>query len=242
MTLETLITPTAVRSVLRSARRRLAGWGGHAGLLALSQLSAHAQVWLVGGAVRDGFLNRGAAIKDFDFIVEGLSDTEIRECLGLYGTLSDNQYGSPRWVPTSGGSCADVIPLSDFRPMNRECHSISEALSQFDFTANAVGINVVTGGLIDDAGGVRDACSRLMRMLRFDFPAGPLPISESLDRNAVLWFRIVHYTSVLGLSVEHSTAEWLNDNMRYLADCALFTHVFFSPNLSALDAIRYIRR
>lgn len=65
-------------------------------------------------------------------------------------------------------------------------------------------------------------------MVRFDFPDGPFILGAPIERNAVLWFRILHYAKHLGLAIEPLTLAWLRRNRGFETQHETFRS-FFGP-------------
>jgi hypothetical protein len=227
-------------SIIRAVaelRDGLERWGGYFAITELLQKHSEAQVFLAGGAVRNVFMGRGFSSKDLDFFVAGVSPKDLDDCFRNRGALVHNQYGSPRWTPANDARSADIIPIREFSPGLWPCADIVDVLAQFDFTANAVALDLRSNVVFDPQNGVRDAEGRVMKMVRFDFPSGPYVFGETLNRNAILWFRIIHYTSILSLSMEPRTREWIAMNRHFLSSLPEFSSRFFDPNVGALDDI-----
>ncbi|MGM9513497.1 hypothetical protein ACS5PK_04505 [Roseateles sp. DB2] len=196
------------------------------------------QVFLAGGVIRQLMTGHGTAPKDFDCFLAGPSVEQAVASLAREGTLHRTPYGAPRWYPQGEPSCyADLIPIADFVPGLWPCEDIVDVLNQFDFTANAVAIDLRSWVTYDPQHGLRDARRRVMRMVRFDYPSGPYIAGASLDRNVVLWFRVIHYASTLALEIEPLTAGWLRQHRRWCSHEAEFARLFFKPDLRALAAL-----
>jgi hypothetical protein len=193
------------------------------------------RIYVAGGAVRNALLGITAVPKDFDFFLQGASITSVIEAFRSNGRLMTTPFGSPRWYPRGNAiQYADLIPIEDFAPGLWPCENIVDVLDQFDFTANAVAFDLRTGEMFDPQNGVRDAKRRVMKMVRFDYPYGPYVPAASLDRNAVLWFRIVHYASVFKLTFEPLTRTWVREHQNYKRHSEEFTQQFFMPDLRSL--------
>jgi hypothetical protein len=219
-------------------RRHLEAWCGYSALEEAMQAFGDLRVYLAGGIVRNALMGTPTASKDLDFFIQGASAAAAIAHFGRRGRLRATPYGAPRWYPSDDKlKYADLIPVADFSPGLWPCEDIVDVLDQFDFTANAVAYDLRTGEAFDPQNGARDAARRVMKMVRFDYPEGPYAPGATLDRNVVLWFRIVHYASVLGLRVETLTREWLLSRRSYESQLDQFTHTFFRPDLRALDAM-----
>jgi hypothetical protein len=221
-----------------NVKRSLDLWCGYPILAEAMRAFQDVQVYLAGGVVRNALMGNSAAPKDFDFFLQGTHVKEAIEHLGLSGRLQSTPYGSPRWYPKNHGNThADLIPVTDFSPGLWACENIVDVLGQFDYTANAVAFDLRTGEAFDPQNGARDAARHVMRMVRFDYPEGPYAPAATLNRNVVLWFRIIHYTSSLELELEPLTRKWLWARRDYEAQRNEFESIFFRPDLRALEKI-----
>jgi poly(A) polymerase len=136
-----------------------------------------AQVYLVGGAVRDAMLGRDT--KDLDFVVRGVPGDALERFLGGLGRVHyvGKTFGVYKFVP-EGWDPSDAIDVA--LPRTEHSESLSGAYREFsvqsdptlrieddlgrrDFTANAMALDVVTGGLIDPYDGKTDLCKRRLR-------------------------------------------------------------------------------
>lgn len=124
-----------------------------------------ARVLLVGGAVRDLFM--GIKPKDIDIEVHGLTLAQLAEVLRTYGAIS--------WVGKSFGvlriSGLDVdwsLPRKDStgrkpRVMVDPHMPIAQAFRRRDLTINAMGLDLVTGELVDPFDGLDDLKNKRLR-------------------------------------------------------------------------------
>lgn len=221
-----------------SIRRHIEEWEGYPVLAEVMQRFDELRLYVAGGAVRNVLMGFTTAPKDFDFFLQGASISSAIDYIGHYGRLQMTPYGSPRWYSAENAKqYVDLIPIADFAPGLWPCENIIDVLNQFDFTANAVAYDLRTGELFDPQNGVRDTERRLMKMVRFDYPDGPYIPSASLERKTVLWFRIVHYASVLGYKFEPLTRKWVCEHQGYEVQRDEFTRIFFPPELRALEGM-----
>jgi len=196
-------------------------------------------VHVAGGVVRDVLMGRDSVSKDWDFFLSGPSVAPAIEHFRRGGKMSATPYGAPRWTPNEeAAEYADLLPIADFVPGLWPCENIVDVLNQFDFTANAVALDLRTGQYFDPQNGARDAARRVMRMIRFDYPDGPYAADAALDRNVVLWFRVVHYASRLGLAIEPITRDWLLARGDQRNHAAAFERQFFAPDLQAWETLQ----
>jgi hypothetical protein len=219
-------------------RQKLEQWYGYPLLMQVMSRFNDVRVYIAGGAVRNVLIDDCADIKDFDFFLQGESVASVIECLGYNGLLQTTPYGSPRWYPLGDEQAyADLIPIADFVPGLWPCEDIIDVLNQFDFTANAIAYDLRTGAILDPQNGIRDAVRRVMKMVRFDYPNGSYLPTAALDRNVILWFRIVHYASTLNFSIEPLTMNWLRERIDYTAQFNDFVRSFFQPDLRVLERV-----
>ena len=126
---------------------------------------AEGKVVLVGGAVRDLFLE--LPIKDLDIEVHGLSFARLEKILERFGFVDiiGKVFGVLRVHPL------DIdwsIPRSDTAGRKPEViidpfMEMKQAFIRRDLTMNAMGINFVTYELIDPFGGLQDIQDKILR-------------------------------------------------------------------------------
>jgi hypothetical protein len=216
-------------------RRQLEQWRGCETLLGALRTFEDLHIYVAGGVIRNVLMGTAIPSKDFDFFLMGESVASAINYFDSYGLLQTTPYGAPRWYPKSElQKYADLIPIADFVPGLWQCENIVDVLAQFDFTANAVAYDLRTGEAFDPQNGARDATRHVMKMIRFDYPEGPYIPGAVLNRNVVLWFRIIHYASTLDLAIEPLTRDWLLARSDYLKYSSEFARLFFIPDLRAL--------
>jgi hypothetical protein len=217
-------------NVARGALRSLEGWEGRFGLHKSMAAIRDIDVYLAGGVVRDAVWGH-RPVKDFDLFVQSENFEPFLHELGKFGQVEFGPFGSPRWHPATGGTYADVISIERFNNGVEKCQTISDALRQFDFTANAIAVSLRTGELYDPLGGVADILEGVMKAVRFDYPNEPISPHETLTRLEILWFRLTHYAHELGLRPDQATAIWLSDNERLSERLSRFSESFFPPKI-----------
>ena len=129
------------------------------------------RVLLVGGAVRDIFLD--LPVKDLDFEVYGLTLEQLHAILEQYGTVSliGKSFGVLRlhgldidWsLPRKDSSGRH--PVVAYDPQM----SYEQAFARRDLTINAMGIDMQTMELIDPYGGQQDLQNKILRAADLDF-------------------------------------------------------------------------
>jgi hypothetical protein len=226
-------------SAFPEIRRRIEAWCGFPTLSAALNAHPDVRIYVAGGAIRNVLMGLEANSKDWDFFLSGSSVDSFVSRLAECGRLERTPYGAPRWhPPQDAAQHADLMPIQDFVPGLWQCEDIVDVLDQFDFTANAVAFDLRTSEPFDPQNGARDAARHIMKMVRFDYPAGPYVAGAPLDRNTVLWFRVLHYASTLQLSIEPLTRNWLLARRDELRHASTFARQFFTPSLHAWEALR----
>jgi tRNA nucleotidyltransferase/poly(A) polymerase len=220
----------AHRLLVRRISTSLNAWEGFETIAAAMRRLTEVDVYLVGGSLRNAVAEIDAPTTDFDFMVQGPQTSEFLEILRSVGALTRGPFGSPRWRRHSDDRVyADVIPVTTFNNGLWHCQDIIDALNQFDFTANAIALDIATHELYDPQNGVRDARARIIRAVRFDYPSEPISDFTEITRNSVLWFRLIHYANKLNFSIDSVTRRWVKANEAYLSDEATFSSLFFPP-------------
>lgn len=219
-------------------RRQLKEWSGFPALVEVMEKYQNLRVYVAGGVIRNVLLGLPCKSKDWDFFLAGPSVNQTNEIFKIYGRLTETPYGASRWYPRNDETqYADLIPVTEFVPGLWRCEDIVDVLNQFDFTANAVAFDLRTHESFDPQNGVRDSARRILRMVRFDYPDGPYIPGATLDRNVILWIRILHYAGVLGLTIEPLTQKWLLSRGDLRSYACEFGRQFFQPNLSVWESL-----
>ena len=124
-------------------------------LIKISEQFPQAQIYVVGGAVRDFLLGR--ASKDLDFVVRGVPAEELEEFLEGMGRINlvGRNFGVFKFVP-SGGDDHNPIDIAlprtehalgtggyhDFEVQSDPELPIEDDLSRRDFTVNAIALDI----------------------------------------------------------------------------------------------------
>ncbi|EKD33143.1 MAG: hypothetical protein ACD_76C00085G0006 [uncultured bacterium] len=138
----------------------------------------NAQIFLVGGAVRDILLERQT--KDFDFVVRGIEAKKIESWLSERGdvALVGRVFGVYKFTP-SGHETDELIDIAlprteqssensqggarDFDVQSDPSLPIEADLSRRDFTINAMAYNIATREIIDPYKGMDDLKNGIIR-------------------------------------------------------------------------------
>lgn len=154
----------------------------HPLLLRLREIASDAELYLVGGTVRDWLLKRET--KDFDFTLkEGAYCLAKRVADSLGGSFVglDKERDTARVVYKE--FCLD---FSGFKGA-----SLKEDLRKRDFTINALGLDLREGRLIDPLAGKKDLEERRIRVISEDsFKEDPLRMLRAVRLAATLSFEV----------------------------------------------------
>lgn len=146
-------------------------------LPALTRRFPQADVYLVGGAVRDAMLGRET--KDLDFVVRGVPGDELERLLSGLGRVNyvGRTFGVYKFVP-AGGDLQEPLDVAlprtehsesltggyrEFAVQSDPMLRIEDDLGRRDYTVNAMALNVLTEDLVDPFGGKDDVCARRLR-------------------------------------------------------------------------------
>ena len=163
------------------------------------------QVWLVGGAVRDHFLQRQSL--DLDFVVAGDALSLARRVAdglgGKYYTL-DLERGAGRVLVSLPGGEERIL---DFTRMQGS--DLQEDLGLRDFTINALALDPHhLDELIDPEGGLKDLKDALLRACR----------SDSIERDPVRALRAVRIASEIEARIDADTIEQIKGARALIID------------------------
>lgn len=213
-------------------------WPGYRTIAILLDTLPDLEICLAGGALRDAFLGRTEPRGDFDLLLAGEPVPEALAIAASDGTVTSTPFGSPRWYPAGCETrYADVMPVVRFDNGLWPCEDVVDVLNQFDFTANAVAVDLRTGRFFDPQNGRRDIGRRVMRAIRFDAPDEPIVRGHPLERNTVLWFRILHYAVKLGFAIEPVTLRWLAAGRANRKQAEVFEREFFTLHKCYLEPL-----
>lgn len=210
---QALITPDHLLTTLGEATSRLID------LIAEHAQAQKANVYMVGGVVRDLWLKRPNL--DVDFVVEGNAIAFARALCEQYGGKIDSfaPFGTAKWLlqasvsDTLGVALSDLPHHLDFATARNEFYahptalptvyqgSIKLDLGRRDFTINTLAVQLspanTYGRVLDYYGGISDLEAGIVRVLH--------SLSFVDDPTRIL--RAVRFSKRLGFSIEPRTAE-----------------------------------
>jgi len=167
------------------------------------------KIYEVGGAVRDRLMNRGAIVKDRDYLVCGIPYRRLSELLKDYGQVdlvgksfgvikftqykNDNRFtfdiALPRREISTGAGHKDF--KVDFDPDLK----VEDDLYRRDFTINAMAVSLENEKLIDPYGGKKDLDEGLIRKVaEISFEDDPLRMLRAIQFAARFEFDIEEKT------------------------------------------------
>jgi poly(A) polymerase len=143
----------------------------------LERVFPEAEIYLVGGAVRD--LLSGRETKDYDFLVRRVAASDLGAFLGRHGKVSwvGKNFGVYKFAP-AGLSLEEPIDVAlprtersfyhtggyrDFEVESDSHLPIEEDLRRRDFTINAIAADLRQKRLIDPHGGLKDLEAGILR-------------------------------------------------------------------------------
>jgi tRNA nucleotidyltransferase/poly(A) polymerase len=169
-------------------------------------LASEANLYLVGGAVRD--LISGMPIRDLDFTVEGNPTRIVRELEkgGAQVTGEDESLRSVELLLSGDVDASISAARDDFysRPGAKfevRFSTIMEDLKRRDFSINAIAISLNTnsrGLLLDPTNGLADLERREIRALSI----------HSFTNQPVRLLRALRYAARMDFKLDSRTAEW----------------------------------
>ena len=158
-------------------------------LLDIIRASTENTFFIAGGTIRDTLSGIDKTIKDIDILLTAEGFENIAGFLSSNGIVVKNQFGTNRWFPQNETNFYyDFIPIPNFYNGLWVCRDITDALNQFDITANAVAFDLFNGRFYNPQNGYDDIKNKVLRAIRFDFPELLVSAEIDISRLSVLWF------------------------------------------------------
>jgi poly(A) polymerase len=174
--------------------------------LAARLAQAGHRAYLVGGSVRDAFLDRGAPDDDIDLATDAHPDVVGEVVQGWadavwlqgqrFGTVGCMKDGYRFEITTFR---ADVYHPESRKPRVAFSDDIETDLSRRDFTVNAMAIALDAPDLVDPHGGLADLAARRLRT--------PLTPEESFADDPLRMLRAARFVAVLGFEPDVAIVE-----------------------------------
>jgi len=184
----------------------------------VQKLAHNAEVYVVGGIVRDAFL--GKESKDVDLIIDGLSIDGILKILKPFGkaSLEGESFSVVKFRPKGWeGEDYDIaVPRVDRKvgkghkgfEVVTDGVTVEDDLLRRDFTINSMAVNVMTGELLDPFNGLRDIKKGVMRATDPNaFVEDPLRI-----------VRGIQFASRFGFDIEPETMKLMQKNSHLIKE------------------------
>ena len=162
------------------------------------------QLFLVGGSVRDAFLER--SVEDYDFATDARPE-RIAEVLdswadvvymvgATFGTVAARKDGFTVEVTTFR---AEVYRDDSRKPHVKFSADIETDLSRRDFTVNAIALSLMDMTPVDPHNGLADLAARVLRT--------PLDPAVSFSEDPLRMLRLFRFQATLGFKTETSAVE-----------------------------------
>ena len=188
-----------------------------------------AELFLVGGAVRDILLKRRTKKTDFDFVIRLLEKEKIEEWFGMRGKLDyvGKTFGVYKFMPAGfshiDNSFVDIaLPRTEksslkskggYKEFDVKSDSklpIKKDLSRRDFTINAMAVDMRSGELIDPYKGIKDIEQRLIRAV-----GKP---SDRFKEDLSRMLRGVRFATELNFEIEEKTMRAIQKQIKHIND------------------------
>ncbi len=174
---------------------------------------SNAEIFLVGGSVRDAFLGR--EIKDIDLVVRNVSANDLEHFLSQHGKvdLVGKSFGVIKFAfatddPNVFSHVIDIaLPRTDhsfhtggyhdFRIDADPSLSMKKDMERRDFTINAMALNLMTDELIDIFGGQEDIAKGIIQTVGTP--------QDRFSEDSTRMMRAIRFASQLGFVIEEKT-------------------------------------
>lgn len=168
-------------------------------------------LFLVGGAVRDHFINRihgeNRIAKDQDFMIQGITEQKAKEIVSKFGKIKDADIisNAPVFMCRIDDEDfefamarieVDTAPgKSGFQFISNPEVTLEDDLIRRDFTIGAICMDVLTGGIIDPHNGIGDVRNKVIRAVNAEtFVQSPERAFRAFSQAARFGFDIDWFT------------------------------------------------
>jgi len=175
-------------------------------------------VYVVGGCVRDAFLNK--PIKDIDLVVDGTTLDIIKNALRLYGStkIVGESFAALKFRPTGyeGEDFDIVVPREDRKTgeghkgfaVKTEGVDINGDLRRRDFTINSIAVNVATGEVKDPFGGLEDLKNHILKATDIN----------AFSEDSLRIMRGLQFASRFGFTLSPTTLKLMKQNAHLISE------------------------
>lgn len=183
-------------------------------------LSHDATIYVVGGCVRDEFLQK--PIKDVDMVIENMSLDIIKKILNEFGEtkIVGESFSVLKFRPVGHvGEDYDIaVPRMDrkigaghkgFETITNGM-TIHDDLKRRDFTINSMAVNIMTGELIDPFRGTEDIMRKQLRATD----------SNAFIEDPLRMIRAIQFAARFNFSIESNTLELMKKNCDLINEIA----------------------
>lgn len=172
---------------------------------------AGGKIYSVGGAVRDGLLNKPS--KDLDLLITGLPMDKLEEILSKYGRTDNvgKSFGVLKFNDPKLGELDIAIPRTEkangqggyqgFDVTSDHTLPIEKDLERRDFTINAIAKDAV-GNMIDPYNGQQDLKDKAIRMVN----------PQAFKDDPLRMIRAVQFAARFGFTIEPETLRAMKEN------------------------------
>ena len=183
----------------------------------IKELQLVSNVYIVGGCVRDGFLDKN--IKDIDLIVEGLPMEQIKSILKKYGKVDivGQSFAVIKFSTEGFTEAIDIaVPRIDKKigtghkgfKVITDGVNIIEDLKRRDFTINSIAVNIATKEIVDPFNGLEDLKNGLIKATNPKaFIEDPLRI-----------LRGIQFASRFSFAIDYDTLELMKQNAHLIKE------------------------
>jgi len=188
----------------------------------LTNAYADAEIFLVGGTLRDVLIGRKP--NDLDLVIRGIEPTELEAWLNRHGAAEFvGRFGTYKFIPHGCGGSEPIdiaLPrtehVSDSHKSGRKDMQVKfnhnlpiiDDLGRRDFTINAMAFNVKTNRIIDPFFGLKDLQAGLIQSV--------LVPEQRFYEDATRMLRALRLASQLGFAIEQHTWRAIVANIELL--------------------------
>jgi len=170
------------------------------------------KVYLVGGAVRDGFL--GLPVKDLDLLVVGIEVEKLKFILREFGQTDfvGESFGVLKFRPTEkpDEEFDIAVPRTERKvgsghqgfEVNTVGVTLEQDLFRRDFTINSMAVDVITEDLVDPYNGIEDLLASSIRLTN----------PKAFTEDPLRMLRAVQFSARFGFIIEWNTLQAIKDN------------------------------